>query len=325
MKIRTVTRFFDRLRGWWPRPPDTGEDVLRITTCNCVHTFAMDAPIDIVFVDRFGIVLRVCKSVPAWRVVRHHAAQEVWELRSGEAQQWGLEVGSRVAGSRVAGSGVAGSGVAGANLIDLPSRIASPRVRAARTEGRRGPQSGASMLELLLALVLVIGPLGTTLLEYSQLAVARYGLEHALAEVARAAERSESSDAAGADHHLRRVLAHHLLPVTSPTSPTDDTVTIVGQAVAAQSLAMRLDQLQLRVAYGRRLGPDTVLGAQEIMLTASWCRTMYFPPAKQFIGAVAGWLTLAPFEALCFIQGGFPLRAETRTWRPLSRPSLLEP
>jgi Flp pilus assembly protein TadG len=313
MKIRTATKFFDRLRGWWPRPPETGEDVLRITTCNCVHTFAMDVPIDIVFVDRFGIVRQVCKSVPAWRVVRHHEAQEVWELRSGEAQRWGLEVGSSVVGSSVVGS----------SLIDSPPSIVGYRARALGTKGRREPQSGASMLELLLALVLVIGPLGTSLLEYSQLAVARYGLQHALAEVARAAERSEAGDTAASNHHLRRVLAHHLLPAISPVSPTDDTVTVAGRAVAAQSLAMRPDQLHLTVTHGRRLGPNTVFGAQEITLTASWCRTMYFPPAKQFIGAVAGWLTLAPFDALCFIQGGFPLRAEARAWRPLSRPSLL--
>lgn len=310
MRLRTAVKFVDRLRGWWPRPPSSGEDVLRLPRCNSVHTFAMRVPIDIIFIGENGRVLKVCESVPAWRVRRHGAAKEVWELRAGEARRLGFRVGGWVPDVEPS----------------MPGKPCMTSLRLNRRRSHRERDQGASMLEVLIALVLVIGPLSTALLEYSQLAVARYGLQHAIAETARATERSEVGNDSATSLYLRRVLAHHLLPAASTDSPERVGATSAASAaLAVHALALRPDQLGLDLKLGRIVGGEGVLGAQEIHLHATWCRPMYFPPAKQFIGAVAGWLNLGPFDALCFATGGFPLRAEARAWRPLSRPPLISP
>lgn len=283
VKIRTAVSFFERLRGWWPRPRPDDADVLRFVSCKSVHTFGMREAIDVVFIDNTGHVLQVCSHVSPWRVLIHRRAAEVWELRAGEAIKHGL----------------------------LPGRLAMRR------------QAGAGTVEVLLALVLVIWPFSSGLLEYSQLAVARQGLEYAVSEVARAVERTDSAPAMS---HLRRILAHHLLPAFAPraidTGGEFDTLRTVGDA---QMMALRPDQLAIRLQHLRTVGQAMALGAHEIRVEARWCRQMFFAPARQFIGVLAAWSVTDVFDVACLASGGFPLRAEAYAWRPVSRPMRLEP
>lgn len=44
--------------------PGTG---LLITRCNCIHTFFMKFPIDAVFLDREGKVVKTVRGIPPWR------------------------------------------------------------------------------------------------------------------------------------------------------------------------------------------------------------------------------------------------------------------
>jgi uncharacterized membrane protein (UPF0127 family) len=50
-------------RRGWPR-----SDGLLLERCNSVHTFFMRMPIDVVFLDGEGTVLRVASAVRPWRV-----------------------------------------------------------------------------------------------------------------------------------------------------------------------------------------------------------------------------------------------------------------
>lgn len=244
----------------------------------------MRVPIDIVFIDNRGEVLRVCPSVPPWRVVIHWRASEVWELRAGEARRWGLR---------------------------SPARM------------NRRAERGASTLEVLLALILVIWPLTSALLEFSQLAVARHALQHALSEAARAAERVEEVAASG---HLARVVAHHLLPAIAAKLPDESSAGDMASAIArAQSLALLGHQLQVRVEAEHIVGDPVAFGAQQLRLQGRWCRPMYFAPAKQFIAQLAASDTLSIFDQLCLRSGGFPLGADAYAWRPVSRPPIAEP
>jgi hypothetical protein len=284
VKIKTAIGFFERLIGWWPKPKHEDADVLRFEDCRCVHTFGMQEALDVVFIDSAGQVLQTHAQVPPWRVVMHPHAAEVWELRAGKAEEWGLVVGRRV----------------------------------------RSPQAGVSTLEVLLALVLVIWPLTSALLEYSQLAVSRQALHHAVAEAARAVERVDDLSAGGA--YLRRVLAHHLLPAVA-TQPlaADNELELLQEAGAAQSLALRPDRLAIRVQPMRSVGDPPALGAQELRVEVRWCRELFFAPARQFIGVLAMWGADDIFDVACFATGGFPLRAEAYAWRPLSRPAFIAP
>ena len=77
----------------------TGLDdaALVIAPCNAVHTFFMRFPIDIVFVDRGGHVLRIVANVPAWRMSASWRAFATIELAAGTAARIGTAAGHALA------------------------------------------------------------------------------------------------------------------------------------------------------------------------------------------------------------------------------------
>ena len=56
---------------------------LWITPCESVHTFFMQFPIDLVYLDRKNRVTKLCDSVPAWRISVCLSAHSILELPSG--------------------------------------------------------------------------------------------------------------------------------------------------------------------------------------------------------------------------------------------------
>ena len=61
---------------------DAGEG-LWIKPCEAVHTFFMNFPIDLVYLDQQHRIRKVRKSVPAWRLSACLSASSVLELPSG--------------------------------------------------------------------------------------------------------------------------------------------------------------------------------------------------------------------------------------------------
>ena len=59
--------FCERVRGLIGRPPPAPGRGMLITRCNCIHTFFMAYPIDVVFVDRNGRALKTVRNVRPWR------------------------------------------------------------------------------------------------------------------------------------------------------------------------------------------------------------------------------------------------------------------
>jgi uncharacterized membrane protein (UPF0127 family) len=76
-------------------PPGTG---LVIDPCSSIHTFWMRFPIDVLYVDREGTVLRADRAMKPWRVgpllVRH--GRYVIELPAGTIEQSQTAQGDRV-------------------------------------------------------------------------------------------------------------------------------------------------------------------------------------------------------------------------------------
>jgi uncharacterized membrane protein (UPF0127 family) len=62
-----------------------------------IHTAFMRFPIDVVFLDADQVVIRIERSMGPWRTVSCRGAREVVELKAGECEERGLEVGDRVA------------------------------------------------------------------------------------------------------------------------------------------------------------------------------------------------------------------------------------
>lgn len=61
---------------------DAGEG-LWIVPCESVHTFFMQFPIDLVYLDRKNVIRKVCESVQPWRLSLCLSAHSILELPSG--------------------------------------------------------------------------------------------------------------------------------------------------------------------------------------------------------------------------------------------------
>lgn len=72
------------------------ERPLLIAPCRSVHTLGMRRVIDVVFLDREGVIVAIA-SLPPRRVTRvHMGAAMVIEADGGAVERWGLAPGDRV-------------------------------------------------------------------------------------------------------------------------------------------------------------------------------------------------------------------------------------
>jgi uncharacterized protein len=74
-------------------PPGEG---LLIRPTWSIHMFFMRFPIDAVFLDGDGVVVRVVPELRPWRTASHRGAKEVLELAAGETARRGVQVGDRL-------------------------------------------------------------------------------------------------------------------------------------------------------------------------------------------------------------------------------------
>jgi len=89
--------FFTRLRGLIGRTLDDEISGLLLFPCNQVHTFNMAYPIDIVYLDKEGIVLKIDAEIPPSKVLGTvKNARSILELRSGAAKRSGISPGDRL-------------------------------------------------------------------------------------------------------------------------------------------------------------------------------------------------------------------------------------
>jgi hypothetical protein len=85
-----------RARGLLLRRPVTMPDAVLLTPCRAIHTFGLNAPIDVVFAAADGAVIRVLASLPPWRVRVCAEAYCTWELRAGLAGVLAIRPGTRL-------------------------------------------------------------------------------------------------------------------------------------------------------------------------------------------------------------------------------------
>ena len=82
--IRVARTFFERARGLIGTKYLAPGDGLLIKHCNAIHTFFMSFPIDAVFYDRNGNIVKTVRNIPPWRplVWGGFRAVEVLETKS---------------------------------------------------------------------------------------------------------------------------------------------------------------------------------------------------------------------------------------------------
>ena len=66
-EVEIARGFWSRFRGWMGRKPLPGTALL-IYPCSSVHTFFMQAAIDVVFLNSEGRVVKLVEGLKPWRV-----------------------------------------------------------------------------------------------------------------------------------------------------------------------------------------------------------------------------------------------------------------
>lgn len=324
LRARDARNFLDRALGLLRAPPagQWAGCALRLRPCAAVHTFGMRHPIDVVFVDRHGTVLRIFPRLGPWRIAGARRAVAAWELPMGEAMRLGIERGSRL------------------DLeADVAVEAATPPPACAASR-----QDGVVLVEFLLAAVLVLLPLTFATLELAQLMVARHALGYATFEAARTGALTGASPS-----RMRAALARALLPLFAPLDPVatlrgtadDSAGGSSGLALArATTEVLRPDLTRLVIENptpaaaadfaamdddtGRRVIPNdglefrnprgansgqTLREANVLAIRVRYCRQLVMPGVREFVPAILRWNLSDPRDQACLAQGRVPIEA----------------
>jgi uncharacterized protein len=91
-----------RRRGLLGRDSLDPSAALVLSPCFSIHTAFMRFPIDALFIDRRGIVVRIVRNLPPWRIATAWRAHAVIELAAGALERSDVEVGDQVSRAIVA-------------------------------------------------------------------------------------------------------------------------------------------------------------------------------------------------------------------------------
>jgi uncharacterized membrane protein (UPF0127 family) len=86
----------DRRRGLLGRDSLGPSAALVLTPCVAVHTAFMRFPIDVVFLDREGVAVKLVNDLGPWRIAAAAKAHSVVELAAGSLRRHAVTVGDRL-------------------------------------------------------------------------------------------------------------------------------------------------------------------------------------------------------------------------------------
>jgi uncharacterized membrane protein (UPF0127 family) len=93
LDVRRADRFLSRLGGLLVLAPlDAGQGLL-LVPCSSVHTAFMRYAIDVVFLDRAGVIKKIVPGLKPWRAAACPGAHQTLELAAGQAERLRLAVG----------------------------------------------------------------------------------------------------------------------------------------------------------------------------------------------------------------------------------------
>ena len=98
LRVKRAERVLDRMRGLLGRASLEEGEALAIAPCASIHTFFMKFPIDAVFLDRRGRVVRALSDLQPWRATRFHLrGYQAVELPAGTLARTGTREGDELA------------------------------------------------------------------------------------------------------------------------------------------------------------------------------------------------------------------------------------
>ena len=94
--ISRCDTFLSRALGQLAAAPAERHRVWRLSPCSAVHTLFPAAPIDVVFCDRDGVVIRIVAPLRRLRWAGKRGAASVFEFPPGVVAQLSLRCGDRL-------------------------------------------------------------------------------------------------------------------------------------------------------------------------------------------------------------------------------------
>lgn len=87
---------WERTRGLLGRPTLAANEGMLIEDCRMVHTVGMGYALDLVFLDRHGVVKKLVRQIAPLRIAGSFAAAATLELAGGALAQLPIQVGERL-------------------------------------------------------------------------------------------------------------------------------------------------------------------------------------------------------------------------------------
>lgn len=84
------------MRGLLGRTPLTLDQGLWISPCSSVHTVGMGYPLDLVYLDKNGIVRKLVRAIRPYRTSLCLGARTTLELKAGAIDHYGILTGQQL-------------------------------------------------------------------------------------------------------------------------------------------------------------------------------------------------------------------------------------
>lgn len=92
--LMIASTMFERMRGLLAREALGEQQGMLLQACRLIHTCGMRYPIDVVYLSRDGVVLKVTRALVPRRADGHWRAHSVLEMAAGEAGRCGIQAGT---------------------------------------------------------------------------------------------------------------------------------------------------------------------------------------------------------------------------------------
>ncbi|WP_093289721.1 DUF192 domain-containing protein [Solimonas aquatica] len=97
IRVRVADNFVKRLCGLMLRGPMDADEALLLLRCSSIHTAWMRYPIDLLYLNADGEVLRSSPQLRPWRIgIAPAGTVHVLEMPAGSIERLGLAQGSRL-------------------------------------------------------------------------------------------------------------------------------------------------------------------------------------------------------------------------------------
>jgi uncharacterized protein len=96
LEVHVCQSPLERSRGLLLRRRPAAECAWLLPGRRTAHTIGLHYPVDVLFCDGGGRILRIEQGLRPCRIAHERQARQVWQLRAGAVAQWGWQVGDLI-------------------------------------------------------------------------------------------------------------------------------------------------------------------------------------------------------------------------------------